>query len=707
MLRLLKLFSAFFLALAATMPLEAAQVIRGPYVQSAAADRMTVCWRTDVASTSELSYGLAADTLAVPEVQSGTRTDHAVTVTGLQPATRYYYRVQGTPDSGTPVNVGGSGYWFKTAPTLGTPAPIRIWTIGDSGYSNYDSVLSFNAYQSATAQQGKTTDVFMMLGDNAYGIGTDAEYQNAVFTRYASLLKNAPLWSAFGNHDSYSSTLPDFLGPVPYDSIFRFPTSGECGGVPSGSERYYSFDHGNVHFICLDTNTTGYYDDVPGGNFGMVDWLKADLENCSADWIIAFMHQGPYTKGKSHDSDVSWWMRKTRDYVVPILESYGADLVLHGHSHVYERSGLINGHYGMSPTFNPATMAKWPGNGSDLGAVSAAGTFIQGSAAAGGPYQKPTALANAGCVYSVVGASSSAQAWVGGSTALVNPTPHPAHIVSLSLIGSMVIDIQDNQLKAQYLDATGAVRDDFTILKGATYTLQAAVPTTEGSLSGVAFPVTRTGSTAFAEQVPVAVTLNSGDGVTPSQGLAVFTAGQSSTEVKFFPAGGPETRFEARLLATTRAVQPGATPRAGYRISGGPQVGSFGPTDPMSAATWYTSRFGAPPFSPAVWDVDDDGDGLSLLLEYALGGEPGPNNSALLPQGKIESGSFIYRYTRPPGRSDLSYQILGSADLASWPLPALSDANDGPVTTLGEPRKVELPAGSPLRFVRMKIGLLP
>ena len=44
---------------------------------------------------------------------------------------------------------------------------------------------------------------------------------------------------------------------------------------------------------------------------------------------------------------------------------------------------------------------------------------------------------------------------------------------------------------------------------------------------------------------------------------------------------------------------------------------------------------------------------------------------------------------------------------ASWPLPALSDANDGPVTTLGEPRKVELPAGSPLRFVRMKIGLLP
>jgi hypothetical protein len=33
--------------------------------------------------------------------------------------------------------------------------------------------------------------------------------------------------------------------------------------------------------------------------------------------------------------------------------------------------------------------------------------------------------------------------------------------------------------------------------------------------------------------------------------------------------------------------------------------------------------------------------------------------------------------------------------------------NDGPVTALGEPRRAELPAGSPLRFVRMKVGLQP
>jgi hypothetical protein len=698
---------SLILALASMMPLEAAQIIRGPYLQSAAADRITVCWRTDVATTSGLSYGLSAVSLGTPVGEPGIRTDHAITLTGLQPATRYYYRVQGTPDSGTPVNVGGSGYWFKTAPTLGTPAPIRIWTIGDSGSSNSEVVMSFNTYQSATTSQGKTTDIFMMLGDNAYPNGTDGEYQNWVFNRYAPLLKNTPLWSAFGNHDGYSSTLPNFLGPVPYDSIFHYPTAGECGGVPSGSERYYSFDHGNVHFICLDTNNLGNYNDVPGAPLGMVDWLKADLESCSADWIIAYMHQGPYTKGKSHDSDVESYMIITRNYVVPLLESYGADLVLHGHSHVYERSRMIDGHYGMSPTFNQTTMVKWPGNGSDLGGVDAVGSFITGPAAANGAYQKPPATGRAGAVYSVVGASSSVANWVGDSSALVNPTPHPVHVTSLRAIGSMVIEVDGNRLNAQYLDKTGAIRDDFTILKGATYTLQPAVPATEGELSGIAFPVTRTGFTAFAEAVPVGVTLISGDGVTPSQGIAVFTAGQSSTEVKFFPAGGPETSFQAQLLPTTKIVQPGATPRAAYRIAGGPKFGYFGPTDPMTATTWYTSRFGAPPSSPAVWDLDDDGDGLPLLLEYALGGEPARNDSALLPQGKMESRSFIYRYTRPPGRSDLSYEILGSADLASWPLPALSDVNDGPVTALGEPRKVELPAASPLKFVRMKIGLLP
>lgn len=684
-----------------TLLAPAAAVTRGPYLQSAGADRITICWRTDVPTTSDVVFGLLENPQSPPVSIPGTRVDHAVTLTGLQASTRYFYRVKGTPASGTPVDLGGSQFWFKTSPVAGTPSPTRIWVLGDSGYQTNYADIAFANYMNVTAAAGKTTDLFLMLGDNAYPNGTDSQYQGALFNRYPGLLRNAPLWSAIGNHDD--TTVPA-VPPAPYFSIFNFPMAGECGGVASGTEQYYSFDRGNIHFICIDSNTYATVADSPGGTYGMVDWLRDDLMACTADWIIAYMHEGPYSKG-SHDSDTELNLQLTRNHIVPLLESFGTDLVLCGHSHSYERSRLIDGHYGASSTWNSSTMQKWPGNGSEIGGVAPGGNFTTTPGMAGGAYHKAAATGRAGSVYAVVGASSSAQSWQGGSSALVNPTPHPAHIVSLTTIGSLVIEVQGQRLNAQYLDQSGFVRDDFTILKGATYTLHRAMPTTEGNSPGIAFPVTRTGSVAFAEQVPVAVDLISGGGVPPAQGLADFAAGQSSALVKFFPsAGGATTRFDARLLTTTRPLVTGGAPRSVYQIAGTPQTGQFAVTP---AATWYASRFGTEPSGPGVWNSDADGDGLPMLLEYALGGEPDRNDSALMPQGKVEGNSFIYRYNRPHGRSDLTYQILGSGNLSTWPLPGPSDVSDGPVTALGEPRKVTLPVGAPLKFVRLKVELQP
>ena len=42
-----------------------------------------------------------------------------------------------------------------------------------------------------------------------------------------------------------------------------------------------------------------------------------------------------------------------RENALPILESYGVDIVLSGHSHSYERSFLLDGHYGKSNTLPP------------------------------------------------------------------------------------------------------------------------------------------------------------------------------------------------------------------------------------------------------------------------------------------------------------------------------------------------------------------
>ena len=76
------------------------------------------------------------------------------------------------------------------------------------------------------------------------------------------------------------------------------PSGG--GGVASGTELYYSFDYADIHFICLDSHTSGNYNAALGT--GMFAWLESDLMATTQNWIIAYFHHPPYTKA-SHDSD--------------------------------------------------------------------------------------------------------------------------------------------------------------------------------------------------------------------------------------------------------------------------------------------------------------------------------------------------------------------------------------------------------------------
>ena len=121
---------------------------------------------------------------------------------------------------------------------------------------------------------------------------------------------------------------------------------GESGGVASGTEHYYSYDFANIHFICLDSMTAGRTT-----NNAMYLWLTNDLANVTATWTIAYWHHPPYTKG-SHDSDYETDLIEMRQVFLPVLEQGGVDLVLAGHSHCYERSYLLDQHYGNSSTFN-------------------------------------------------------------------------------------------------------------------------------------------------------------------------------------------------------------------------------------------------------------------------------------------------------------------------------------------------------------------
>ena len=85
------------------------------------------------------------------------------------------------------------------------------------------------------------------------------------------MLRQSPVWSCLGNHETAQATSGNYSG-VPYFDIFSFPTSAESGGYASGTERYFSWDFGNIHFISLDAQTT---DATLRAN--MLAWLENDL----------------------------------------------------------------------------------------------------------------------------------------------------------------------------------------------------------------------------------------------------------------------------------------------------------------------------------------------------------------------------------------------------------------------------------------------
>jgi hypothetical protein len=377
-------------------------------------------WRTVSPASSRVSYGPTVGNLGNHVDIADSRTDHEVVITGLTPATRYFYSV-GSIDG--KVEAGNdSTHYFVTAPTVGSDTPIRIWAIGDPGSGSFRQRAVRDAYYGF---DNVPTDIVLTLGDNAYDEGTDSEYTNSFFNVYNDLFRHTPVWAARGNHDRKRDV---------HEMAFTHPTQAEAGGIASGTELYYSFDYGSVHFVCLDSFTPANLD-----GDAMYAWLEDDLASTTQKWIIAFWHHAPYSRSSSHDSDTEVGQRVTRERANPILERYGIDLQLAGHNHFYSRTYLINNHYGLSESYDPSVHAVDAGDGQPGGN----GAYDKGS--------NPE-----GAVYVLAGSSGRL-----GYT----PLNHPANFVVIEELGSMVIDIDGDRMDVRMLRSNSTVPDSFTILK--------------------------------------------------------------------------------------------------------------------------------------------------------------------------------------------------------------------------------------------------
>ncbi len=454
-------------------------------------DAGSVCFSTKLRDLSKRNW---------PRCVAGVATaggHYEAALTGLAPKQLYYYSVAGQIEA---------SQQFRTPPQ-GNQAPkdgnTHIWIVGDSGTATEfnsagvpthpgeaaavrDGFLAYNAVEGGN----EPLDLFLMLGDNAYDRGTDAQYQGAVFDVYAGILKSTHLASTIGNHEmgvgdlaafrifnagglsvssdpnSYSDGNPNTVDTgMPYFDIFSPPMQAEAGGVPSGTEQYYAFDAGHVHVVSLDSQLSAR---DAAQRQAMKDWLVADLAANTRDWTIVIFHHPPYSRG-THDSDstallmqpfangVDLPMVDMRREFTPIFDAYGVDVVYSGHSHNYERSYYLRGHTGDANTFDAATHAEVDDLGRPLATsyrqVTSSGyddRSVYTVAGNGGKAEEPTApVVTAPLVH----------------PAMVPQVADPAGRRGLAQLGSVVVDASRKTLRARMVDATGAVLDEFTIAR--------------------------------------------------------------------------------------------------------------------------------------------------------------------------------------------------------------------------------------------------
>jgi hypothetical protein len=191
-----------------------------------------------------------------------------------------------------------------------TATPVTVYAAGDIARCAYrDAAYSGAADTARTVAAGLAADpqaIVLTLGDHTYPHGRAKEFADCYGPTWGAFKDRT--WPAPGNHEYYTPKA------APYFAYF-----GERAG-----RGYYSLDMQGWHIVSLDSNL------APIEHAAQIAWLRADLASHPARCTLAFWHHPLYSSG-GHGS-----IPKMRD-AWRLLQEAGAELVLSGHDHDYER----------------------------------------------------------------------------------------------------------------------------------------------------------------------------------------------------------------------------------------------------------------------------------------------------------------------------------------------------------------------------------
>ena len=325
-----------------------------PYIQPGNAPTLSreekvIIWQTDsIPGSFTVEYGtnkrytLSATVTSTPlDLQNAHPIIYRATLPDLQFNKQYHYRVK----------LNGSIVASASFSTRTTKASSRFVVFGDCGIGTaHQAKIAYQTYL-------QKPQFVLITGDNVYQRGRASEYLKNYFPYFNAtepsrekgvpLMSSVPFYVVVGNHDVWAAdfnTYPDGLAYFYYyDLPLNAPVFKRTVTAKGNSEQLaafkkateprfpnmtnYSFDHGNVHIVCIDANVY-----VHPFEQDFLQWLENDLKSSKAKWKIVNYHQPGFNSSNAHYSQQ--WMRA----IAPVLERSGVDLVLNGHVHNYQRS---------------------------------------------------------------------------------------------------------------------------------------------------------------------------------------------------------------------------------------------------------------------------------------------------------------------------------------------------------------------------------
>jgi hypothetical protein len=212
-----------------------------------------------------------------------------------------------------PAGAGGAGSAANEAKEL-PGGVLRFALIGDFGADTPD--------EAAVARLVKSWDpaFVITMGDNNYPSGEKAtidanigKYYSDFIGSYAGAFGKGSganrFWPCPGNHDWITADL------VPYRQYFTLP----------GNERYYDVDLGLVHLYALDSDR--HEPDGVTADSTQAHWLEQRLAASKSCFDLVYFHHPAYSTGPHGSSEYMRWP----------FHAWGAEAVLAGHDHIYER----------------------------------------------------------------------------------------------------------------------------------------------------------------------------------------------------------------------------------------------------------------------------------------------------------------------------------------------------------------------------------